>query len=161
MSITSTESATAGDREVATQATAWESGGNGKVAHLSLRERAARGKAKRADVPRSVHGEWSAPSGRHDPVELLEEQAASRVPELVPIRYGRMLAYRRHKCVAGQRLNAWFLEPDAPPAAGLLRAGALPQVGAAVFLRSPNLERPAAAVRTYRSIVRGGPKGES
>ena len=65
--------------------------GNGKVPHLSLRERAARGKAERAEVPRSVHGEWSAPSGRRDPVELLEEQAASRVPELVPIRYGRML----------------------------------------------------------------------
>ena len=40
---------------------------------------------------RSVHGEWSAPSARRDPVELLEEQASSRVPELVPIRYGRML----------------------------------------------------------------------
>src|SRR5207302_695843 len=51
----------------------------------------ARGKAARAEVPRGVHGEWSAPSGRRDPVELLEEQAASRVPELVPIRYGRML----------------------------------------------------------------------
>ncbi|MGZ6662237.1 MAG: DUF2252 domain-containing protein, partial [Solirubrobacteraceae bacterium] len=38
-----------------------------------------------------MHGEWLAPSGRRDPVELLEEQAASRVPELVPIRYGRML----------------------------------------------------------------------
>ena len=42
-------------------------------------------------MARGVHGEWSAPSGRRDPVELLEEQAASRVPELVPIRYGRML----------------------------------------------------------------------
>ena len=67
------------------------SGGNGKVAHLSVAERAARGKAARAEVPRSVHGEWLAPSGRRDPVEMLEEQAASRVPELVPIRYGRML----------------------------------------------------------------------
>ena len=37
-----------------------------------------------------MHGEWLAPSGRRDPVEMLEEQAASRVPELVPIRYGRM-----------------------------------------------------------------------
>jgi len=61
------------------------------VPHFSLAERAAAGKAARAEVPRSVHGEWSAPSGRRDPVELLEEQAASRVPELVPIRYGRML----------------------------------------------------------------------
>ena len=91
MSIRSTELTTAGDGEVATQSTATESGGNGNVPHLSLRERAARGKAERAEVPRSVHGEWSVPSGRRDPVELLEEQAASRVPELVPIRYGRML----------------------------------------------------------------------
>ena len=49
------------------------------------------GKAARAQVPRSAHGEWEPPSDRRDPVELLEEQAASRVPELVPIRYGRML----------------------------------------------------------------------
>src|SRR5207245_4316306 len=50
-----------------------------------------RGKAERAEVSRGVHGEWVAPPARRDPVELLEEQAASRVPELVPIRYGRML----------------------------------------------------------------------
>ncbi|MGO9821408.1 MAG: DUF2252 family protein, partial [Solirubrobacteraceae bacterium] len=66
-------------------------GGKGKLPHLSLRERAARGKAERAELPRSAHGEWSASSARRDPVELLEEQAVSRVPELVPIRYGRML----------------------------------------------------------------------
>ena len=42
-------------------------------------------------APRSGHGEWEPASDRRDPVELLEEQAASRVPELVPIRYGRML----------------------------------------------------------------------
>ena len=76
---------------VANQTTPRGSGENGKVPHLSLGERVARGKAERAQVPRSVHGEWSAPPGRRDPVELLEEQAASRVPELVPIRYGRML----------------------------------------------------------------------
>jgi uncharacterized protein (DUF2252 family) len=58
---------------------------------LMPRERAAKGKATRAEVPRSVHGEWQPPSDRRDPVELLEEQAASRLPELVPIRYGRML----------------------------------------------------------------------
>jgi uncharacterized protein (DUF2252 family) len=79
------------ERDSAAQATAASSGGNGSVPHLSLAERAARGKADRAEVPRSVHGEWMAPSARRDPVELLEEQAASRVPELVPIRYGRML----------------------------------------------------------------------
>ena len=42
-------------------------------------------------MPRSSHAEWEPPPHRPDPVELLEEQAQSRVPELVPIRYGRML----------------------------------------------------------------------
>ncbi len=54
-------------------------------------ERAALGKAARAKAPRSSHGEWSPASHRRDPVEMLEEQAASRVPELLPLRYGRML----------------------------------------------------------------------
>src|SRR5512132_2663224 len=61
------------------------------VSHLSPQERAARGKETRAEVPRSLHGEWEPASDRRDPVELLEEQAASRLPDLVPIRYGRML----------------------------------------------------------------------
>jgi uncharacterized protein (DUF2252 family) len=64
---------------------------NRKVPHLSVPERAALGKTARAQAPRSVHREWLPPSGRRDPVELLDEQAASRVPELVPIRYDRML----------------------------------------------------------------------
>jgi uncharacterized protein (DUF2252 family) len=62
-----------------------------KVEHPTPAERAARGKAARAEVPRSSHGEWEPAPHRPDPVELLEEQAATRVPELVPIRYGRML----------------------------------------------------------------------
>ena len=61
------------------------------VPHLTVEERAARGKAARAAAPRSGQGDWEPASDRRDPVELLEEQAASRVPELVPIRYGRML----------------------------------------------------------------------
>ncbi len=59
--------------------------------HLSTAERAARGKAARAEVPRSSHAIFEPPSRRADPVDLLERQAATRVPELVPIRYGRML----------------------------------------------------------------------
>jgi uncharacterized protein (DUF2252 family) len=59
--------------------------------HLTPAESAARGKAERAEVGRSAHREWNWPSNRRDPVDLLEEQAATRVPELVPIRYGRML----------------------------------------------------------------------
>jgi uncharacterized protein (DUF2252 family) len=42
-------------------------------------------------VPRSAHGEWAPASERPDPIELLEQQAETRVPELVPIRYGRMM----------------------------------------------------------------------
>jgi uncharacterized protein (DUF2252 family) len=60
------------------------------VPHLTLAERAARGKAARAEVPRSAQAEIEFPK-RRDPLGLLEEQAVSRVPELVPIRYGRML----------------------------------------------------------------------
>jgi uncharacterized protein (DUF2252 family) len=61
------------------------------VPHLSVAERAERGKQARAKVPRSSHAAFDPPSSRPDPIDLLEEQAASRVPELVPIRYGRML----------------------------------------------------------------------
>ena len=61
------------------------------VPHLSAAERAARGHAARREVPRSSHADFSPAPHRPDPVELLESQAASRVPELVPIRYGRML----------------------------------------------------------------------
>ena len=58
----------------------------------SPEERAAAGKAARKKVPRSSHGEWKPAARRRDPVKVLEDQAKSRVPELVPIRYGRMLA---------------------------------------------------------------------
>jgi uncharacterized protein (DUF2252 family) len=59
--------------------------------HLTVAERTARGRAVRAQVPRSSHAGFEPASDRPDPVELLERQAATRVPELVPIRYGRML----------------------------------------------------------------------
>ena len=42
-------------------------------------------------MPRRSHAEFEPSSSRADPVELLERQAKTRVPELVPIRYGRML----------------------------------------------------------------------
>ncbi len=61
------------------------------VPHLTVGERVARGQAARADVPRSSHAEYAPAPHRGDPVALLESQAASRVAELVPIRYGRML----------------------------------------------------------------------
>jgi uncharacterized protein (DUF2252 family) len=58
---------------------------------MDVSERAAAGKAARSRAPRSSHGEWEASAGRADPVAILEAQAESRVPELVPIRYGRMV----------------------------------------------------------------------
>jgi uncharacterized protein (DUF2252 family) len=61
------------------------------VPHLSVGERVARGKAARREVPRASHALFEPLSTRADPVELLERQAKTRVPELVPIRYGRML----------------------------------------------------------------------
>ena len=59
--------------------------------HQTPAERASAGRAARAEVPRSVHGEWQPAPDRADPVGLLEEQGTSRVQELVPLRYGRML----------------------------------------------------------------------
>ena len=60
------------------------------VEHFTETERAARGRAARAEVPRTSHANLESIPDR-DPVGVLEEQATSRVPELVPIRYGRML----------------------------------------------------------------------
>ena len=62
------------------------------VQQFTPSERAARGKDARRDVPRSVHGEWQPGAMRRDPVDLLEEQGETRLAELGPIRYGRMLA---------------------------------------------------------------------
>ena len=59
--------------------------------HLTVEQRVARGRAARNVAPRSGHGRWEPAARRPDPVALLEEQAASRVPQMVPIRYGRML----------------------------------------------------------------------
>jgi uncharacterized protein (DUF2252 family) len=61
------------------------------VRHRSEEESRAIGKEARANVPRGSHATFEASADRPDPVSLLEEQATTRVPELVPIRYGRML----------------------------------------------------------------------
>jgi len=62
-----------------------------RVPHATVAERAERGKAARAATPRSAHAGFEPGADRPDPLELLESQARTRVPELVPIRYGRML----------------------------------------------------------------------
>jgi len=62
----------------------------GTVEHLSRADRAARGKDARAVASLESHAEF-APGRSRDPVGLLLGQAESRVPELMPIRHGRML----------------------------------------------------------------------
>ena len=52
----------------------------------------SRGRGRRGLVPRSSHAQWAPPEDRPEPVAILEEQARTRVPDLVPIRYGRMVA---------------------------------------------------------------------
>ena len=63
-----------------------------RVEHPSRAERVATGRACREAVPRRSHATLGPGAGHRDPVELLEQQAANRIPELLPIRYGRMLA---------------------------------------------------------------------
>ena len=67
------------------------SAGRIAVPHLSVAERVACGKAARAEVPRESHAAFEPSPTRGDPVGLLARQAETRVPELVPVRYGRML----------------------------------------------------------------------
>jgi hypothetical protein len=57
----------------------------------ATRERLAEGRAEREAVPLEAHEEWATHDDRPDPVGILEAQDATRVPELVPIRHGRMI----------------------------------------------------------------------
>jgi uncharacterized protein (DUF2252 family) len=61
-----------------------------RLEHLTPEERAASGKRARANVPRASHSAWAPSSDRRSPVDLLEQQATTRIAELVPIRHGRM-----------------------------------------------------------------------
>ena len=56
----------------------------------SIEARMSQGKALRERVPRTSHAEWAAPSGRPDVIKVLQQSDRGRVPELLPIRYGRM-----------------------------------------------------------------------
>jgi uncharacterized protein (DUF2252 family) len=57
----------------------------------SYEELYAEGKSLRENCPRTSHAEWKAPRNRLDPLFLLKESSKGRIPELLPIRYGRML----------------------------------------------------------------------
>jgi uncharacterized protein (DUF2252 family) len=75
------------------------------------------GKSLRATVPREDHAAWDPPADRPDPIDILEQQAATRIPELVPIRYGRM-AESAFACYRG---GAAIMASDlaATPSSGL------------------------------------------
>src|SRR4051794_41456789 len=96
----------------------------GKKHHRGLLElpkavetRMAEGRAERESVPLEAHAEWAASGGRPDPVAILEEQNATRVPELVPIRHGRMIVSPFTFYRGGAAIMAWGLSrtPAARP----------------------------------------------
>ena len=81
----STAGASTPKRSAATTATR-------NVEHPNVTERAARGKAARLQTPLASHRGWEPAADRPDPVALIEEQNRTRVPDLVPVRHGRMMA---------------------------------------------------------------------
>ena len=62
-----------------------------KVVHLTVEERRTLGKVARQRAPQKTHSGWVPATDRPDPVALLEAQNATREPDLVPVRHGRML----------------------------------------------------------------------
>jgi hypothetical protein len=60
-----------------------------KITHLSIGERRAKGSEARDRTPPSSHAKWVPAADRPDLVALLEEQNATREPDLVPVRHGR------------------------------------------------------------------------
>jgi hypothetical protein len=61
------------------------------VDRRSRTDRKDEGKAMRLAVPLASHAQWHAPTNRRDPIDLLIESSIGRLPELLPIRYGRMM----------------------------------------------------------------------
>jgi uncharacterized protein (DUF2252 family) len=61
------------------------------LTHPTRAELVAMGKALRDKCPRTAHAVWRTPSHRPDPVDLLIESSKGRIPQLIPIRYGRMM----------------------------------------------------------------------
>ena len=123
---------------------------HGKVVpHLTVAERVARGKAARREVPARATPGSSRAGRRPDPVALLESQAASRVPELVPIRYGRMLVspftfYRGAALIMANDLAATPRSGMTAQLCGdahLMNFGAFAFPGASPGVRSQRLRR--------------------
>ena len=69
----------------------WPRPDDGESLKVSPDERIARGRSARIGTPRSSHALYESSGTRRDPIGLLEEQSRTRVPALIPVRYGRML----------------------------------------------------------------------
>jgi len=59
--------------------------------HPTHEELRALGKSLREKCPRNAHAVWKAPNDRPDPLALMEEANKGRMPQLIPVRHGRML----------------------------------------------------------------------
>ena len=88
--MTVTEPSTSGTAALPGQRETGRRNGS-RAPHLTPAERAARGLAARAALPPGEQGELRLAADRPHPVEVMEQQAATRVPELVPMRHGRMM----------------------------------------------------------------------
>jgi Uncharacterized protein conserved in bacteria (DUF2252) len=106
---------------------------------LTPAERAGRGKAARSAVPRDRHAVYQPSADRPDPVSLLEGQAATRLPDLVPVRYGRMLASPFSYFRGAARLGANNHSASRPTGAPAFR----PIADATARNQQPNLVRKA------------------
>ena len=129
------------------------------VAHFTRAERVARGREARAETPRASQASFDTFPPR-DPVELLELQAPSRVPELVPIRYGRMLvspfAFFRGRAA----IMAHDIASDSPDGSGgaALRRRAPRELRRLRLARARPRLRPERLRRDARGPVRMGPE---
>ena len=117
-----------------------------KIEHPSVEERKARGKASREQAPPSSHAGWKPAADRPDPVALLEEQNATREPDLVPVRHGRMLVSPFTFYRGAAKIMAADLKDT--PRAGLDRPALRRR--APVELRHVRVARADAAVRPER-----------
>ena len=87
-----------------------------RVPHPSVDDRRARGLEARDRAPLSSHGGWAPASDRPDPVGLLQEQDATREPDLVPVRHGRMLVSPFTFYRGAAKIMAADLAATPPPA---------------------------------------------
>ena len=78
-------------KEIGKKASKDESAKAPRPEFLTRKERLAVGKALRDKVPHEQHSTWNPSAKRRNPIDVLEESNRDRLPELVPIRYGRML----------------------------------------------------------------------